>query len=291
MAKIVNTPETLTIRTNHCYPPNNHVIFEDYFRNYFTNNKIETERYYIPVQWTSFYLSRKNGKGNMFDLQNYLNNIDKSKKYFTVLQYDDGIINDISHLDLFVFASGGGGKNINPNGSIGDYKIPLICQPDPYANKNLNKTILASFVGSLNNRHIARDVMKSTLSDKNDIIISNILTYDKFKNLMETSIFSLAPRGYGATSFRICEALQHGSIPVYIHDDNKWIPFESEFDFNDIGISIHYKDLFNLYDIMKSKTPEEINTYRKNGDKIYNEYFTYIGCSDKIIKLLKKNEK
>ena len=40
-----------------------------------------------------------------------------------------------------------------------------------------------------------------------------------FRDITLRSIFTLSPRGNGASSFRIFEALEHQSIPVYIYDE------------------------------------------------------------------------
>ncbi|KAJ1465033.1 hypothetical protein T484DRAFT_1866809, partial [Baffinella frigidus] len=45
-----------------------------------------------------------------------------------------------------------------------------------------------------------------------------------FRDVTAASVFSLAPRGNGASSFRIFEALEHGSVPVYIYDATCCLP-------------------------------------------------------------------
>ena len=48
-----------------------------------------------------------------------------------------------------------------------------------------------------------------------------------WKQLMGRAVFNLAPRGTGPTSFRFYEALQMGTVPVYIYDHNAtlWLPY------------------------------------------------------------------
>ena len=104
---------------------------------------------------------------------------------------------------------------------------------------------------------------------------------------MERSVFSLCPRGYGATSFRICESLQQGSIPVYIYDKD-WTPWYDEFNFEDIGIKIHESQIEKIPNILESLDSEHIKILRENGNNIYNEYFDYKNCSLKIINKLNK---
>jgi len=101
-------------------------------------------------------------------------------------------------------------------------------------------------------------------------------------------VFSLCPRGYGKTSFRINESLNLGAIPVYIYDE-PWIPFEDELDFNEYGVLLHQGQLDDLDNILKSYNQEKINKMLEKGEEVYREYYTYEGCYDKIIKKLKNN--
>lgn len=280
---MVEIPQNLFIRTNHTYPPNNNKIYEEYFYDFYVNNNIITEREYIPILWTNLYISRNYGNSNMNDIQTFLNNLDRNKKYFTVLQYDDGILQNIDDLDILVFCSGGGGQKNVPEKNIG-YPIPLVCQPRHNINKERNRDILCSFIGS--NTHQIRNNMTEKLKGIGgfDIVLSKI-SYDQFIDKMERSVFSLCPRGYGATSFRICESLQQGSIPIYIYDKD-WSPWFDEFDFNGFGLKVHESQIHEIPNMINSLTEEDLNRLRKNGEKIYNEYFDYENCSKKIINKL-----
>jgi len=278
-------PNNIFIRTNHTYPPNNQKIFEEFFYEYYTSNNINTKREYIPILWTNLYISRDYGNSNMEDVQYFLDNLDKSKKYFTVLQYDDGILQNLNDLDIVVFCAGGGGRKIVPEKNLG-YPIPLLCQHKNNINKNKNRDIFCSFIGS--NTHELRQTMteKLQLVDGFDITLSTI-NYQQFSDKMERSIFSLCPRGYGATSFRICESLQHGSIPVYIYDKD-WSPFYDEIDFKEFGVKVHESEIEKISEILHSFSNFDIEKLKTNGEKIYNEYFEYESCSKKIINKLDK---
>lgn len=276
----MNVPQNFIVRTNHTYPPNNRTIFEEFFMDYYYNNKIQTERIYIPILWTNLYISRNYAQNDMSDIQQFLDSLDRSKKYFTVLQYDDAILQNIDDLDIQVFCSGGGGQRPVPDKNIG-YPIPLISQPNPNINKNRSRDIFASFMGAFP-RHPVRDKMVSFLQNKPGFVISRSGSYETFTNIMERSKFSLCPRGYGATSFRISESLQHGSVPVYVYDKD-WTPWVDEFDFNDIGIKIHESEIEKIPEILRSKTDDDIKKYIENGERIYKEYFEYEACAKKII--------
>lgn len=279
------------IPTNHEYPPHNKMIFEEYFYRYFIKNPVALNREYLPILWTNYYISKNYAQQDMSALDNFLKQLDRNKKYFTVVQWDDGILNDVSFLDLLVFGQGGGGKASNSptyKGTIGQIAIPLNNMANPTINKERPRDVLASFVGALNDRHIVRDEMKKYLLAIKDFKIMNSVGYPIFKDLMERSVFSLCPRGYGATSFRINESLQFGAIPVYIYD-TPWIPWVEEFDFNEIGILCPMDHIQNLHTILNSKTSSDIAQYQRRGQEIYKEYFEYEGCAKNIInKLISK---
>jgi glycosyltransferase involved in cell wall biosynthesis len=274
-------PQIFQTLTKVIYPPHNKMVFEEYFMNYFIGKDVQTSYTYLPVMWTNFYIERKYGTIVMDDLQKYLDGLDRNKKYFTVIQYDDGILQNIDDLNIFIFGAGGGGIKTRSVKNLG-YPIPLICLPTPNVRKNREKNIFCSFIGSIKNSPMRRKI--KGLFDM-DFVVMESVGYKTFVDAMERSVFSLCPRGYGATSFRICEALQHGSIPVYIYD-TPWIPWKDEFDFNDIGILIPESEIPNILKIIQSKTKEDIERYVRNGEKIYEEYFTFSGCSQKIIDLI-----
>lgn len=274
---ILETP--FMVKTNHEYPQNNKIIFEEYFYNWFMKNKPLTNRIYLPIFWTNYYISKDYAQQDISEINNFLDSLDKNKEYFTIVQWDDGILNKFNYNNIYVFGQGGGGGK---EGFIGHYPIPLNCQPNPNI-KIKNKDIFASFVGVIYGRNnLIREKLHKDLRQKNGYIFENSISYEAFSNIMSRSIFSLCPRGYGATSFRICEALQHQSIPVYI-SDKPWIPFNDLINFNDYGVFIDSKDIDNIDIILKNISQEEINKKINLGKYIYNEYYTYAGCSNKII--------
>lgn len=263
------------IPTNHENPPNNKIIFEEYFAQRFLSEKPEIDREYLEVCWTNYYVGKNYCNDDMSDLQNYLDALDRSKKYFTVCQWDDGIVNNVEGLDLYVFSSGG----------IGDYAYPLNCLPHPnLEGSNFQKHILCSFVGAIYGRHKVREIMDKILRQKIGVFISERLSFEDFYSVMQRSLFALCPRGYGKTSFRICEALQLDAIPVYIYDD-PWIPFEDELDFEEYGVLCHVDELPALYDKLVDmvKDVNNIRSLIRRGGEVYRDYYSFDGCYNKIL--------
>jgi len=274
MVKIVETPEIFLTKTNHTYPPGNFKVFEEFFLEKFLDEKPELDITYLPIQWTCFYISRNYCQSSMEDLQDFLDKLPRDRKYFTICQWDDGIRNDLKDLDIIKFSSGG----------VGDYPIPLINQP--HDKQIREKDIFASFVGVIGGRHKIREYLREKYSGVDGYYINESQGFDSFKEILERSIFSLCPRGYGKTSFRINESLNLGSIPVYIYDE-PWIPFEDELNFEDYGVLLHQSKLDDLDNILKSIDKEKINNLLKKGSEVYNEYFSYRGCYNKIINKIK----
>jgi hypothetical protein len=262
---------------NTTYPPFNFQLFEEYFFKIYTEKNIVSERIYIPIFWTSLYVNRNYGQGDLSDVQDYLDNLDRNKKYFTIVQYDDNILNNLGELDILIFAMGGHGKY-----KENCYAIPLNCQEPPGLQLK-NKDIFASFTGSPT--HHIRNKIYSELSGNPKYILSSSIGYWHFRDVMSRSIFSLCPRGYGQTSFRICESLQVESIPVYIYDE-PLIPFNDLLRFEEYGVLIHESNLSDIDSILSSISNSEIDRLVQNGREVYKSYYSYVGCFDKILLLI-----
>jgi len=223
---------------------------------------------YLPINWCGYFVNNNYGKNKhaMQRLQSFLNGLPK-KHYFTVTQYDDGILSDISRMDIKVFGSGGGRI---------DYPLPLVCKPHGVIESD--RTMLASFTGSLTHQ-IRKDLLNMKFDDDYLISAKNYSITD-FCTILSKSIFAICPRGYGLTSFRICEALEQGAIPVYISD--KFI-IPGNHEFNDYGVLIAREQLPELDIILKSISVDEIIRKQECGKRIYKEMYSFEGCKKLIL--------
>lgn len=261
------------------YPPGNKQTFEEYFFDEYTKSNINMNRIYIPIFWTNYYICKNYGKGDLSKLQSVLDSLDRSKKYFTIIQYDDNILNDLKDLDILIFAQGGYGIYKEKS-----YVIPLNCQSNNQID-TCEKDIFASFVGRIT--HPIRNLIFKEFGNKKDYFISDPIDYKSYKNIMSRSIFSLCPRGYGLTSFRICESLQVGSIPVYIYDED-FIPFEDEIDFERACVLITENKIDSIESILSNILEEKISDMREYGEYIYNNYYRYESLYNRVIEKIKK---
>lgn len=250
------------------YPEDNIKIFEEWF--YEQPRPEDSRRTYLPIFWTSYYVNHRYGKdpGAIALLQQWLDQLDRGKKYYTIVQYDDGILNDLSKLDIQVYAMS---KKL-------DYVLPLICKPHRFE-FNSQRDIFANFIGRPT--HPIRDNITGLHGRTGYYVSTGKHSLKDFCHILSRSVFTLCPRGYGATSFRIQEAMQYGSIPVYITDEvlePHGIPFER------YGILIQSEDAHRIAEILQSIKPEEIESKRKAVRRVYQEYFTFQANKELIVK-------
>jgi len=276
---MIQVPEQFRPHISVNYPPNNNLIFEEWF--YDVSKAvydsvpvafayvIEKNREYLPVFWTSYYVNNNYGQDQRTKqaLQDYINNLDKSKKYFTIVQYDDGILNDVSGIDLKVFGMGGGEY---------DYPLPLTAQPHPYS-FTVERDVFCNFMGALT--HPIRKELLPVAKKAGYLCSTSALPIESYCMNLARSVFTLAPRGYGPTSFRLMEAIQYGSIPVYI-SDKPMIPHNKWFDY---GVLIEPKDVPNIDRILRRFTHDEIAEKQEMLPKVYEEMFTYEACKKAIL--------
>jgi hypothetical protein len=246
------------------YPRHNWTIFEQWLIENLSHEN------YLPINWCGFFVNNDygNNKRAMFQLQKFINTLDPNKPMFTVTQYDLGVLTDISKLNIKVFGSGGGRI---------DFPLPLICHP--HGKKENKRDIFASFIGS--KTHPIRNKLIETYSDHNGWVVTDLhYDIDTFCDVLSRSIFCLCPRGFGLTSFRICEALEQQSIPVYISDE--WIQ-PGNVDFNEYGVLVHADEIDELDAILANISPAQIESKREAGRYYYENMYTFKGAKQLIL--------
>lgn len=271
MTSRVTVPEKFRPHIIPVYPPDNFIIFEEWFRlKYISCN---SDRVYLDLFPTSYWVNHDygNNQERRKEIQDYVDSLDANKKYFSICQYDDGFMLDWKGKDVLEF-------NMSKQTGV---MIPLICQPHPYK-FSTEKKWLASFVGG--RTHPIRNELEKLKNNPSIYISYEQHNIENYCRIMHESIFTLCPRGYGANSFRTCEALQYNSIPIYISDE-----FISCFDveFLNFGWKLNNDEIGNIekYIELFSKS-ESIIEKQDAGRKFYEEYYTYEGCFKHIIESL-----
>jgi hypothetical protein len=181
---------------------------------------------------------------------------------------------------------------LSAGGNRGDVPIPLVCDliPEKYLKANNKKEIFSSFVGSLT--HPIRDLLFDLFKSDSDFYFNAkrwapAITNRDLENFFEKtqqSKFTLCPRGYGKTSFRLYETFQLNSVPVYISDEF-WLPFTNEIMWEDICVMVRSNQVPDLKKILNSITDEKYNSMLTNGKKIWNEYFEINNLCKKIFQI------
>ena len=259
-------------------------------------DEIETDYIYLPVFWTSYYVLNNYGK-NINDILVWLRSLDKSKKYFTIVQYASGIfVDECFNLNIIVYTSGGGGINIKNNtekvvstpfgnrsifiGKKGNYDIPLICNPI-FPTEEKKKDIFCSFIGRFDT-HPCRVKMKKILQRDKNFIFFRSGDFKKYKDILNRSLFTLSPRGYGYTSFRIYESILAESIPVYIWEDQKVLPYQDELKWEEFCIIVKSSEIEKIPEILKNCDHEKMLKKIKE----IKHLFSFEGICNYIIKKL-----
>ncbi len=252
-------------------------LIEEYFLKYFRETEIDTDLVYLPIMWTGFHICNDWGN-NYGDIQIFCDSLPKDKKYFTIVQYDDGVKIDMPNLVTFSCCG-------NKSKILQDIPIPLLCDRHNVSHKS--DDILASFIGRIGSK--VRPRMFQELSGNPSFILKDSGdNIPLFLDHLSRSTFSLCPRGYGISSFRLYESLEIGSIPIYIVDDTEdfWLPFRNEVDWSKLAILLKESEIQNLPEILSSMSYDEILDRREYIGKIYPDFFTMEGTCNNISKIL-----
>ena len=109
-----------------------------------------------------------------------------------------------------------------------------------------------------------KNLMRLTAGDEQAAFLEN------YKNVLRESCFVLCPRGVGASSMRIFEAMRGGRCPVIISDDWTPPPF---IDWNSCSLRIPEQKVAQLPTILRDKEPQ----YRTLGKLARSEWRRVFG--------------
>lgn len=265
------------------YPTGNKPDFEFWFAKNYRDEENKSDRIFLPFTLTAYHKLHGYGKSHhaLKRLQNFVNKLDKSLKYFLICQYDNGTLVDWENIDVKIYEMSG-----NHEAEL-DYPLPLIAQPYP---KQLpqEKKYLANFIGRIT--HPIRQKMIDAVMNKQGYYVSTANhSVDHYTRVMAQSTFTLAPAGYGRNSFRCAECILQGSIPVYsCWNDEFVIPHKVPFDY--YGVLIKERDIPNIDAILKAIPESEIKRKQSVLQEVYETLYTYEGTKHLILEDLKNEE-
>jgi hypothetical protein len=195
---------------------------------------------------------------------------------------------------VYVNATRGSGLGRFRTGSYAllhpDFKNPLIEACDAAAPVRSEPDLLFSFLGR--NCHPCRDRLFKTAYRRSDVLIEDTSKFDAFTHAKEgketgqqryyevclRSKFILCPRGVGASSIRLFEALKLGIAPVIISDD--WLPCDGP-DWKSCAIFVREADAGRAEEIVsahESRWRELGAAARRVHDEFFAEpkYFNFL---------------
>lgn len=265
---IQRVPPELQPRQFAKYPPDNDYEFERWFKDSVTAHELAGKgRTYLPIMWTAYWCNNGYGQKDRAKkvIQRFVDSLPRNKRYWTICQYDDGCMVDFKDLDIKIFGMSGGRI---------DYPLPLLCCPHKYEFPNIKKDIFCSFVGA-DTHPIRRELVKEFKGRADCLVEIKKMDMQKYCEILARSVFALAPRGYGKSSFRIMEGIHYGATPVYISDE-----FVMPYNMNNL-VCINYINgslagLYNALKEMDSRYLHEPTLGQKN-------LYTYQGCKEKIL--------
>jgi hypothetical protein len=229
-------PDSQTIR----YPSHNkkYDAEQDFFiwmqkqKNLLTDDPSEADWHYLPVYFTRWHINHNFAvEGEGLDLLK--KEVDKiiidDKKTFTIALFDGGALIDLGKTVVFT-----GARTTNSG-----IDVPLICSPHRKPPIPVKKQYLATFNGSFAT-HPIRIEMQKKFAGRSDVLIQGGLSTRFYKrwfwaknyNLRTmASYVALSPRGTSCNSFRFFEAMQLGTAPCLIGDNDvrpfkKFIPWD-----------------------------------------------------------------
>ena len=283
--RIIETPKKFRPITTTINPPHQGInpLIEERFFDFVKNNKVYSDYIYLPIFWTQYHINNNYGK-SLFEINEYIETIKlkyKNEKLFTIVQYDGGTLVPIDNCMIF--------------GCCGDFNSPLgnnsFYEPIPLLSEKhrsflpFRKKTLASFVGNPNT-HIIRQEIISKYHEDPDFIFKIDVKYFKsfvFKKTTLESYFTLCPRGFGPSSFRMYEALGLGQVPVYISDEF-WLPFKDKINWKDFAILIPQDEISYLKEILTDCLNNDYKKKKMNLMKIKDTLFTWEGCINYIVR-------
>ena len=253
--------------------------FDDYFLSS-ASEEIFAGARYLPVLWANFFAQAQAHNYWPAEFARRYRAIDRllaglegtNEVYFTLLGiYDFPIWNwHLFPKNVVVFSANG----------YGDLAIPLLSVDRPL--RRPEKTMRCSFLGRTET-HPLRTEMRQVFGA--DAVFD---FGSHWEQVMGQSAFSLCPRGQGPTSLRIHEAMSLGSIPVYIWEHWKWLPYEDELAWDSMAIVVEAGQMESAKQRILSMPEEKIREMQEVIARQYHSRFTYEGVRGWILSKAEK---
>ena len=237
---------------------------ENYFMKEWSRREGTLARIYVPIAWTDCLL-----KGSLRDqVQKVLDSLDTAFTYFSVCQLDLAFDHPQLRLEVpqdvdFVLYSAGGASSVNARGLWKVVPVPLL--KEELSPIGLVKNIAVSSQGSIT--HPLRQALYDTYHKKFLFLSNN----KDWRTVLESSHFALCPRGFGHTSFRMYETIQLGTLPIYVWEGVKWLPYQELINWESFAIITEGSDIASLGDKIRAADTAAMQAALNK----YKHMFTY----------------
>ena len=94
------------------------------------------------------------------------------------------------------------------------------------------------------------------------------------------SYFSLCPRGYGRTSYRLAESIQLGRVPVVLYSDVLWVPYPHLFE--KYGYAASFSNVRSVLDQLTRAGSADIAQRESFLTSISESHFSFLGVIEQI---------
>mmetsp|Transcript_8572 Transcript_8572/g.12778 ORF Transcript_8572/g.12778 Transcript_8572/m.12778 type:complete len:511 (-) Transcript_8572:2351-3883(-) len=163
------------------------------------------------------------------------------------------------------------GNNLNvlvlSAGGEGNVAVPLIKgdlnESTPF-NRSSSIQHIIGFYGSVENGPRQRIIAKVATAFRRYNVTMAVRKGPQWIDDISSTLFNLAPPGWGKTSFRLGEVLQLGRIPVYVYDTTPWLPYEgTAFGLQEVAILCKETDIEKaVVKMMRiAQSEEAVNAY------------------------------
>jgi hypothetical protein len=274
--KYVDIPDCFKVKIRVNYPAHQRGDLIEEFADKYFRDKPEVNGFtYIPLHWCAWHVNNDYGRQKDACIRQ-LQDLPKGK-FFTIAQYDGGTLIDdfLTEKGCVTFVCD---CQIQRN-----IIIPLLCDQHPIKRDDFTPFI-CSFIGALDT-HPIRVSLRDMYHKQPGYYFGRKDT-TMFRNVMRQSRFTLCPRGSGITSFRMYEALQVGSIPVYVSDMFR-CPFENKLDWQEFCLFFKLEEIGKIGDTLKAIPEKRVNEMRAAGQRAVEKYFNMKGTCDEILEVLK----
>jgi hypothetical protein len=228
------------------------------------------EAAYCGIFWNRLYINVLDDKGQwgggVPQLQEEIDRQCCGLPWFTVCEYDIRALQpELDLRGMHVLCA-------SRRQESADIDIPLLSGPHPLPHKLPEKKWLASFLGNMETDGV-RMQMRENLEGRDDCRLEHVaLGPTAFEEAILTSYVALAPRGQGAQSYRMYEAMQMGVVPLYISDlDCR--PFPKQIDW--ASCSLWQPDATNLSAYLDTLDKAVLLEMGQNAKRVYDTQLAY----------------